>query len=206
MSEDRALLQKWREGDGRAGEELFRRHFADVFRFFDAKVGARAEDLTQQTFRACLKSRDGLSREPSFRCYLFAIAWKELQRHLSGELNDDAVDFEVASLSEITGRIGSASSQLHRAQQNQHVHQALARLPAKQQILLEYCYWHELDDAALADIFGVDAAAIPDLLVRARNALRGQLTGSSPELQTQESGDPLTNSLLQQEDDDRGVD
>src|SRR5687767_14034395 len=67
MEDDRALLQRWREGDGRAGEELFRRHFADLFRFFDSKVGARAEDLARQTFVACVKSRDDLGGEPSFR-------------------------------------------------------------------------------------------------------------------------------------------
>jgi RNA polymerase sigma factor (sigma-70 family) len=204
MQEDRALLKRWREGDGKAGEELFRRHFADVFRFFDSKVSAHAEELTQQTFVACLKSPEGLSREPSFRCFLFAIAWTALQRHLSSELNNEPVDFAVSSLNDITGRIGSPSSQLHRAQQSQFVHQALARLPAKQQILLEYCYWHNLDDAALADIFGVDAETIPDLLLRARKALRAQLTGASPGLQTAESADALTNSLLQHEDEDRG--
>ena len=168
MQEDRALLKSWRAGDGKAGEELFRRHFADVFRFFDSKVSEHAEELTQQTFVACLKSSEGLSREPSFRCFLFAIAWTALQRHLSGELNNEPVDFAVSSLNDITGRIASPSSQLHRAQQSQFVHQALARLPAKQQILLEYCYWHNLDDAALAEIFGVGAETIPDLLLRAR--------------------------------------
>jgi len=204
MQEDRALLKRWREGDKKAGEELFRRHFADVFGFFDSKVSAHAEELTQQTFIACLNSPDGLSREPDFRCFLFTSAWTALQRHLSGELNNQPVDFEVSSLNDITGRIGSPSSQLHRAQQSQFVHQALARLPAKQQILLEYCYWHKLDEAALADIFGVDADTIPDLLVRARNALRAELTGTSPGLQTAESADALTNSLLQHEDEDRG--
>ena len=204
MQEDRALLKRWREGDGKAGEELFRRHFADVFRFFDSKVSEHAEELTQQTFIACLKSAEGLSREPDFRTFLFAIAWTALQRHLSGELNNEPVDFDVSSLRDITGRIGSPSSQLHRAQQSQFVHQALARLPAKQQILLEYCYWHNLDDAALAEIFGIDAETIPDLLLRARNALRAELTGTSPGLQTAESADALTNSLLQHEDEDRG--
>ena len=204
MQEDRALLKRWREGDGKAGEELFRRHFADVFRFFDSKVSEHAEELTQQTFIACLKSPEGLSREPNFRSFLFAIAWTALQRHLSGELNNEPVDFDVSSLKDITGRIGSPSSQLHRAQQSQFVHQALARLPAKQQILLEYCYWHNLDDAALAEIFGIDAETIPDLLLRARNALRAELTGTSPGLQTAESADALTSSLLQHEDEDRG--
>ena len=206
MHEDRALLKRWREGDEKAGEELFNRHFADVFRFFDSKVSEHAEDLTQQTFIACLKSADGLSREPSFRCFLFAIAWTALQRHLSGELNNEPVDFAVSSLNEITGRIGSPSSQLHRAQQSQFVHQALSRLPAKQQILLEYCYWHNLDDAALAEIFAVDAETVPDLLMRARNALRAELTGTPQGLQTAESADALTHSLLQHEDEDRGVD
>ena len=58
MDPDIALLERWRAGDRRAGEDLFSRHFAQVLRFFEGKVGGRAEDLTQQTFLACAKPRD----------------------------------------------------------------------------------------------------------------------------------------------------
>lgn len=35
---DFALLDAWRAGDDRAGNELFERHFDSIHRFFDRKV------------------------------------------------------------------------------------------------------------------------------------------------------------------------
>ena len=49
---DFELLEAWREGDQRAGKELFARHFDSIYRFFRSKVDDAAEDLTQQTFLA----------------------------------------------------------------------------------------------------------------------------------------------------------
>jgi hypothetical protein len=43
MLSDLALLAQWRDGDARAGEELFERHYDDVRRFFEHKVGPEGE-------------------------------------------------------------------------------------------------------------------------------------------------------------------
>jgi hypothetical protein len=41
MDSDFALLERWCAGDASAGEQLFTRHFADIYRFFEHKVAAR---------------------------------------------------------------------------------------------------------------------------------------------------------------------
>ena len=56
-SDDCVLLEAWRGGDRRRGEELFRRHGASVSRMFANKVPEVAEDLVQRTFIACLEGR-----------------------------------------------------------------------------------------------------------------------------------------------------
>jgi len=206
MDPDIALLERWRAGDKRAGEELFGRHFAEIFRFFDGKVIGKAEDLTQQTFLECVRSRDNFRAESSFRTYLFAIAWNELRHHLRRELKNENLDFEVSSLDELTALIASPSSEVDRVRRNRRVQHALVQLPVAQQILLEYHYWHELNAAALAEIFVVPAGTIRVRLLRARNALRGaleRLPAAGPE---PAAADPIATSLVELEEEDRRLD
>ena len=175
MDADLELLQRWREGEKQAGEALFARHFSELFRFFDGKVGARADDLTQETFLECTRSRHQFRGESTFRTYLFGIAWNALRQFLRKELRGARVDFEVSSLDEIAALMTSPSSQVDRARRSERVRKALAELPLSQQVLLEFHYWHELDATALAEVFQVTPGAIRVRLLRARTALRERL-------------------------------
>lgn len=169
VDEDLALLERWRAGDGRAGHELFTRHFGDVYRFFQHKVGAEADELVQRTFAACVSALEGFRGASTFRTYLFAIARKQLYTFLRKLPKGEHVDFEVTSIAQI---VTSLSSQLGRLQQIEQLRAALATLPAEQQLLLELHYWHELDAAALADVFETTSGNIRVRLLRARTSLR----------------------------------
>ena len=101
--DDLALLDQWCAGDGAAGNLLFKRHFEAVYRFFEHKTGGDIDDLVQETFLACMKSRDSFRRQSSFRTYLFAIArhvlfgyWRK-RRTAGPTLDFDEIS--VASLS-----------------------------------------------------------------------------------------------------------
>jgi RNA polymerase sigma-70 factor (ECF subfamily) len=203
MDADLVLLEQWRGGDRRAGEELFARHFAGVFRFFGGKAGARAEDLTQQTFLECVRSRDRFRAESSFRTFLFAIAWNQLRHFLRGEAKNDHLDFDVSSLDHLAAVATSAGGLVDRVRRARALHEALARLPVAQQVVLEYHYWHDLDPAALAEIFGSTPGAIRVRLLRARNALREQLRLLSERGRQPEPYDPITLSLVQSAVEDR---
>jgi RNA polymerase sigma factor (sigma-70 family) len=196
MDSDQVLLDRWRAGDQRAGEELFQRYFADVLRFFDNKAWHKAEDLTQQTFLECVGSRDRFRGDSSFRTYLFAIAWNQLRHHYRSELKNERIDFDVSSINELLGATTSPSNKVDRAQQDDRVRRALRCLPLAQQTLLECHYWHELDAAALSDVFGVPAGTIRVRLLRARNALRSELARLEDSgQQADDADDPLTASL-----------
>src|SRR6185436_16740094 len=96
--DDLALLQSWRNGDQRAGELLCGRHFDDVYRFFEHKLPGEADDLTQQTFMACVRARDQFGGRSAFRTYLFTIARNELITRLRRTSKFEHVDLEVSSL------------------------------------------------------------------------------------------------------------
>ncbi|HEX3766374.1 MAG TPA: sigma-70 family RNA polymerase sigma factor [Kofleriaceae bacterium] len=172
MDPDLSLLESWRAGDGRAGQDLFARHFADIYRFFEYKVGPDADDLTQRTFMACVDARDRFRGGSSFRTYLFAIARNQLYSFLRRLPRAEHVDFEHTSIADL---VTSPSSQLGRARDVERLRVALAMLPAEQQLLLELHYWHELDAEALGEVFEAAPGTIRVRLLRARRALRDRM-------------------------------
>ena len=203
--DDLALLERWRAGDPRAGQDLCERYLDEVLRFFQHKLPSEAEDLTQQTFMACVKSRDQFRGKSSFRTYLYTIARNELYMRLRKTSKHEHVDLEVSSLNEL---VSSPSHALGKEQELSRVRAALGRLPVEQQVLLELHYWHDLDAAALAEIYETAPGTIRVRLLRARRALRAQLgaaaaggTGGAADL-----ADRLSRSLqapeLDGEDDD----
>jgi len=182
------MLQRWRDGDRRAGELLCGRHFEAIYRFFEHKLPGEADDLTQQTFLACVKARDQFRGQSTFRTYLYSIARNELYMRLRQIPKFEHVDLEVSSLAEL---VTSPSKRLGKQQELAQIRAALRRLPVEQQLLLEFHYWHDLDAAALAELFEASPGAIRVRLLRARRALR-DLLGDDP---VGDAGDRLTSSL-----------
>lgn len=175
MDIDFALLERWRGGDQGAGQELFTRHLPAMYQFFRHKVGPDAEDLVQTTFTGCLTARDRFRGQSSFRAYLFGIARNVLYTYLRRLPRGAHVDFEHISIAEVAT---SPGSRLDRKRETDRLREALGRLPAEQQLLLELHYWHDLDASALAAVFEATAGAIRVRLLRARGALREELRRS----------------------------
>jgi RNA polymerase sigma factor (sigma-70 family) len=195
--DDLALLERWRNGDQRAGQQLFARHFESLYRFFEHKVGGDADDLVQKTFTSCVAARDRFRGDSSFRTYLFSIARNELYTYLRRLPKAEHVDFDVISIAEIRTSIGG---QLGNAREAHKLREALAQLPAEQQLLLEMHYWHELDAAALAEVFGTTSGAIRVRLLRARKVLRERIEASA----LSDATDGLAAALSRPETDDEG--
>lgn len=172
MENDLAVLQRWRDGDQRAGEELCARHFDEIYRFFESKMPDAADDLTQQTFLACVRARNEFRGLSTFRTYLYTIARNELYMHLRQMPRCEHVDLEVSSLNEL---VSSPSKQLDQQRELAAVRAGLRQLPVEQQVLLELHYWHDLDASALAEVFETTPGAIRVRLLRARRALREQI-------------------------------
>lgn len=176
MDDDLDVLQRWRDGDQRAGQELCTRHFSEIYRFFEHKLPGEADDLTQQTFLACVKARDQFRGQSTFRTYLFSIARNELYMRLRKSPKFEQVDLEVSALDEL---VSSPSKQFGKNQELANIRAALRQLPVEQQVLLEFHYWHDLDAAALAGMFETSSGTIRQRLLRARRALRAQLGASA---------------------------
>jgi len=166
VTSDAELLAAWREGDPRAGNELFQRHYATVHRFLVNKVDDDLEDLLQRTFEVCAKGRERFEGRSSFRSYLLGIARKLVLQHWEARRRrpdqGDVEDLAIADLG------AGPSTLIARGEQHRRLLEALRRLPLRQQIMLELYFWEELTGAEIGELLGVPEDTARTRLRRAK--------------------------------------
>lgn len=175
---DGQLLEQWRAGEAAAGQALFERHFASLYRFFQNKCDGDSDELVQATLLACLNAKEQFRGESSFRTYLFSIARHKLYRYLRDRKRNPNLDMSITSVAEVVTTLRSVMvrDQAHRA-----LLDALRELTVEQQTLLELHYWEELDTVELSRVFEVPAATVRSWLFRARGKLRELLAANAPQ-------------------------
>lgn len=170
MRSDLELLDGWRTGDESAGNELFDRHFAALYRFFRNKVEHGIDDLVQQTMLACVTGRDRFREDSSFRTYLFAVARNVLYQHFDRR-NRDAARIDYGTVSVVD--LGESPSAIAAARDEQRLlAAALRRLPIDDQIALELYYWESMSGPELAAALELTEPAVRSRLRRALERLR----------------------------------
>lgn len=185
MLSDPELLEQWRGGDTRAGEELLERHWSSISRFFRAKVGEDSADLISQTFLAAVEGRDRIGGD-SVRGYLFAVARRRLADHFRKVHQAPSADLSVSSLADL--RTGPATAHA-RKERRELLARALSLIPLDDQIALELLYFEELPTADIARVLEVGDNTVRSRLARARDRLRRALVelGSDAEVDAAEA-------------------
>lgn len=97
---DFELLDRWRAGERAAGAELCRRHHEVLRGFFATKCRGEAAALATETLLASARAGAPAGERKSFRAYLFALARRELHRHLQ-QRRGRRIDFSTASVAEL---------------------------------------------------------------------------------------------------------
>jgi RNA polymerase sigma-70 factor (ECF subfamily) len=169
---DAELLAAWRSDDRAAGDELIRRHFESICRFFRAKLGDDVEDLIQRTFLDCVTARDRVE-EGGFRAYLFAVARNRLYDHLRARhRGPERLDLSLRSLADL----GTSPSQAVARDEQEHLLLAALRcIPLEFQIALELAYWEGLTGPEIATVLAIPANTVRSRLARARAAIRDEI-------------------------------
>ena len=167
------LLTAWQRGDNQAGDQLVRKHFWSVYRFFRSKVESAAEDLTQRTFLGCVEARDRVKAELSFRAYLFGIARFQLTRYLRRHSRSVGLfSPEDASIADLTGSLDRGVA---RQEEQRMLVTALRQIPIDFQITVELYYWEDMSVAEIAEVLGVAPGTVKSRLGRARAELKKRL-------------------------------
>jgi RNA polymerase sigma factor (sigma-70 family) len=176
---DHELLARWQAGEQRAGEQLFKRHFARLYGFFRTKLHDDADELVQATFLACLGAKDRFRGEATFKTFLYGIAKNQLYAALRKRHRDgDKLAFDVSSIAEL---VSTPRTVIARGQDHARLVAALQRMPIEQQTLLELHYWDDTSISELAAIFEAPEVTIRSRLHRARLALREELQAKTVE-------------------------
>jgi RNA polymerase sigma-70 factor (ECF subfamily) len=171
---DPELLDRWREGDLEAGDELFNRHFASIHRFFRNKVGEEGlEDLVQQTFMACVEGRERFRSDSSFRTYLFGVAHNLLRDFYRRRRKSEAIDFgETSAVDAGAG----PSTVVGKRREQRLLLEGLRRIPIDSQVVLELYYWEEMSASQTARVLEIPEGTVRGRVRRAKELLRKELT------------------------------
>ncbi|WP_255215871.1 RNA polymerase sigma factor [Pseudenhygromyxa sp. WMMC2535] len=184
---DLELFEAWRQGDQRAGRELFARHFDAIYRFFRSKIDDEsAEELTQQTFMGCVKGRERYRGDASFRTYLYTIARNRLYTHIRDRNRRDAV-IEVGQQSVADLDLGSPTQQIAVKREHQLLLRAMRRLSLDMQIALELHYWEGLSVREIAEVIETPEGTIKRRLQRARARLDELITELTEDIELRRS-------------------
>ncbi|MFF3691332.1 sigma-70 family RNA polymerase sigma factor [Streptomyces sp. NPDC002187] len=183
-SSDGELVQRMRDGDDSAYEELFRRHAQAVRRY--ARTCCRdahtADDLTAEVFARTLQAvRGGSGPRQAVRAYLLttvrrvAAAWAKTAKR--EQLVDDFAVFAAAAAAstDVSGDetldLGADVRAMHEAEQSLAL-QAFRSLPERWQAVLWHTTVEEESPSEVAPLFGLTANATAVLAGRAREGLR----------------------------------
>ena len=170
------LLQRWRDGDADAGEQLLGRYFVGVRKFFAARLTADCDELAQRTFLAFIASRDQLRDDEAMRAYLFGIARKQLARYLMEK--DRAAQHVPLSQVSFLERATSLSGAFDRAEQQRIVSEAISGISAevRQPVELFYLYGYKVTE--IAESLEMPVGTVKSRLHRGRAALKVALAGA----------------------------
>ena len=177
MSTDWELLEQWRQGDANAGNELVKRHYKAIARYFANKVSNRDEaaDLISQTFLACTERRDHIRNTHAFRSYLFGIAHHCLHSFFAAKLRLDRerTDFAVVCAKDISPP--SPNSILVQRREEMLVLQALRELSIEQQTVLELNLLENLSGSEIAALLGISEGTVRSRLRLGLERLRRRI-------------------------------
>ncbi len=169
--DDHRLLERWRDGDKRAGAALVSRYMGMLSRFFRNKVQnpEDANELVGETMLACTKAKD-LIRGVDFRKYAFGVAINLLRRHYRSDKKRgrELDDFEEICVAD-RDQVASPNTMLARKREARLLVRALRRLTLDQQIVLEMGMFEGLTAPEIAEI---THALLPTIYTRQR---RGKL-------------------------------
>lgn len=179
--DDFELLDRWRGGDVVAGNELLKRHFDALYRFFTNKLSDHADDLIQATMMACVRGRDSFRKECGFRAFLFVVARHELYRWI--RKNSRSREVFDPSLMSVADLGPSPSSAVARLKEQRLLLNALRQIPLDLQIVLELHYWEGLTTRELGEVMEIPQGTVKSRLRRAREGLERAMAelSESPE-------------------------
>jgi len=171
---DWRLLERWREGNASAGDELARRYQGLLSRFFRNKVSNvdDACDLAAETMLACTRGQHRIRDTKSFRSYVFGVACNQLRQYYQrlSKRPVECEDFDQCCASELGGTPMPAAAVFQREQTDLLVH-GLRSLPLSYQIVLELALFEDMSGRQIGELLELPTATVHTRLRRGKARL-----------------------------------
>lgn len=171
-------------GDEHAIEILVRQYESDVFRLALSIVGdvAEANEITQETFIAMLRSLPSYEERKSFRAWLYTIALNLSRSHLRKRKTLEKLRTALSAVFRLdTQKSLLPEDAVIRNQQEKVVWDQLNGMDEKFRTVVVLRYFHELSIAEISEILSVNEGTIHSRLHTARERLRQALEAQSEE-------------------------
>jgi RNA polymerase sigma-70 factor (ECF subfamily) len=154
-------------GDTSALGELFQRHHAALYRYFQRMCGKAAvsEDLTQEVFLRLLRRRDTWQRDARFTSWMYRIAHNAF-------IDQTRKQKWETGMPENMDIAGPAGRPLEAAEEHALLHRALMAMPADKRELLVLSRFQGLKYEQIGELLGVETNTVKVRVFRALGQLR----------------------------------
>jgi RNA polymerase sigma-70 factor (ECF subfamily) len=178
------LVSECIAGNQVAIEMLVRQYETSVFRLALAIVGneSDANEITQETFIAALKSLRTYQEKKSFKAWLYTIALNLSRSHLRKRKVIERLHTTLGSIFRVeTQKQVLPEDDVIRTEKEAAVWKELNRLDERHRTVVILRYFHELPISEISEVLSVNEGTIHSRLHTARERLREALENSHGE-------------------------
>lgn len=172
------LISECIAGDEAAIEMFVRQYETSIFRLALSIVGdpADANEITQETFIAALRSLPSYQEKQSFKAWLYTIALNHSRSHLRKRNVLERLRTTLTSIFRIeTEKQVSPEELVIQSEKETQIWNSLNQLDERHRTVVVLRYFHELSVAEISEILSVNEGTIHSRLHSAREKLRDTL-------------------------------
>lgn len=154
---DALLVERLRNGQSTAGEELVRKYYQPLVRYLHRLVGSEqlAEEMHQQTWLSVLEHLhrfDAKNVNGGFKAWLFRIATNKANDHWRGAGREKAAKQGLRLVTD--EELPAADFRMEGSEQEQKLKRAIEKLPEAQKQVLMLRYYSNLKFIEIAQMLG----------------------------------------------------
>ena len=172
------LISECIAGNEDAIEILVRQYEAGVFRLALSIVGnpAEANEITQETFIAALRSLPSYQEKKSFKAWLYTIALNHSRSHLRRQKALERLRTTLTTFFQVeTQKQITPEEAVIQNEKEAQIWSTLKQLDERHRLVVILRYFHELSIAEISEILSVNEGTIHSRLHSAREKLRSAL-------------------------------
>ena len=172
------LISECIAGNEAAIEMLVRQYETGVFRLALSIIGDQAEanEITQETFIAALRSLPSYEEKKSFKAWLYTIALNHSRSHLRKRKVIERLRTTLNTIFQIeTQKQASPEESVIKNEKEAEIWKTLNQLDEPFRIVVVLRYFHELSIAEISEILSISEGTIHSRLHTARERLRNAL-------------------------------